>query len=655
MPPSASIHTEVGGPFSPPQTVAIGVTATDNLGVARVEFYDGATLKATDTVAPYSYSWSFTAAAAGAHRWTARAYDAVGNVGTSNSLTLAVLAPVPDVSINSTSEDSTGQTTTVVPEQSPVANTAYSIVAINDLGMHCGDLDTRIASILPPFQVLLGQVIQKGTASKPVLNPAGVALAYSAVANPNDPVVSNATLDGLKADASSYKTNFWSSPIERGAYDPFYPATNPFTGDPLTPLAGPPFNLSPDTGLPVPNAENLYIGPDGLVNSGDESLTAVLHAMPAKGAPYVANAPQAVEERYRDKPFFLNFPFGYVAQDVNWHEGAGIPFAAFDDFGRENPYPMVRVQAKGTTGTVLSTVDTVLPISGEASCTNCHSDPTDVQDSRTSAPTDALETAGLPVATSLDDPDTTMPARVSVEYAADINVLRLHDLKHGANYVKTTCNAAGIDCLADPAKKDTCTITATRPNGTASCLTNKALVQKKPVVCQVCHYTPALDLAQLGPLAGAPGTLANGRNQVAHKSNSNVMHSHHGALPGNLFPAIPAPIQDATTGAIANQPTRLAALENSCYQCHPGKNTQCLRGAMFNGGMLCSDCHGSMAQVGDDFSQERLPENPGRLPAWPRTSTPTPAPRGCPGPTSPAAAPATRAMPPRAWRARQGC
>ncbi|MEN8176222.1 MAG: cytochrome C, partial [Pseudomonadota bacterium] len=41
------------------------------------------------------------------------------------------------------------------------------------------------------------------------------------------------------------------------------------------------------------------------------------------------------------------------------------------------------------------------------------------------------------------------------------------------------------------------------------------------------------------------------------------------------------------------------------------KNVQCLRGAMFNGGMLCSDCHGSMAQVGADFSEGVSPANPG--------------------------------------------
>ncbi len=65
-------------------------------------------------------------------------------------------AAVPNTSINSTSQSSVGRITNVVPAQTQVTNTSYSVVAINDLGMHCGDLDTRISSILPPFQVLLG-------------------------------------------------------------------------------------------------------------------------------------------------------------------------------------------------------------------------------------------------------------------------------------------------------------------------------------------------------------------------------------------------------------------------------------------------------------------------------------------------------------------
>jgi hypothetical protein len=407
-------------------------------------------------------------------------------------------------------------------------------------------------------------------------------------------------------DGSTYKTNFWDA-VRAGTYDPFYPAYNPLVGPSatLTPLAGSPFNVSEDTGLPVPNVEKFYIGSDGQLGGSDVTLEAVMHAMPGIGNPFTGNVPQLIEEHYTNKPFFTNFAFGYVAANVNWFEGAGIPFSAFDDVGRENAYPLVRVQAKNG-NTTLATVDTVLPISGEASCTNCHADPSDVQNSRSSAPTDALTTAGLPVVTSLDDPDANMPSRVSVEYAADINILRLHDLEHGAHYVSTACDTAGENCLNTAA--DPCTINSVNPNGTASCLTNKALEQGKPVVCQVCHYTPALDLAQLGPLAGPTGTIANGRNQVAHQSNSRVMHNHHGST--GLFPVIPAPIQDGN-GNITNQTARLEALDNSCYQCHPGKNTKCLRGAMFNADMLCSDCHGNMQQVGNDFSKNVSPSNPG--------------------------------------------
>jgi hypothetical protein len=495
--------------------------------------------------------------------------------------------------------------TSVVSQQPQVANTNYSVLAINDLGMHCGDLDTRIASILPPFQVLLAQVVQKG--ATPTLNPAGVSLYYSAAANPNDLILGQSVLDGVADDGSTYKTNFWDA-VRAGTYDPFYPAYNPLVGPSatLTPLAGSPFNVSADTGLPVPNVEKFYIGSDGQLGGSDVTLEAVMHAMPGIGNPFADNVPQLIEEHYTNKPFFTNFAFGYVAANVNWFEGAGIPFSAFDDVGRENAYPLVRVQAKNG-NTTLATVDTVLPIFGEASCTNCHADPSDVQNSRSSAPTDALTTAGLPVVTSLDDPDPNMPSRVSVEYAADINILRLHDLKHGAHYVSTACDTAGENCLNTAA--DPCTINSVNPNGTASCLTNKALEQGKPVVCQVCHYTPALDLAQVGPVAGPPGTDANGRNQLAHQSNSRVMHNFHGQF-ASLFPSIPAPSQD-NNGNISNQAARQSALDNNCYQCHPGKNTKCLRGAMFNADMLCSDCHGNLQQVGNDFSKNVSPSNPG--------------------------------------------
>ena len=227
-------------------------------------------------------------------------------------------------------------------------NKSYSVLAINDLGMHCGDLDTRIASILPPFQVLLAQVVQRAApAPRGRWNPAGVSVFYSAAANPNDPILVSTVFDGVMANGDTYKTNFWEFPVPAGTYDAFYPAYNPL--DPtqtLTPLAGPPFNVSADIGPAGAECGGVLHRPDGLVDSCkvqcacescDGKLTAVLHAMPGIAGPYTANDPKPAQEHYLDKPFFLNFPFGYVAADVNWYEGAGVPFAAFDDNGRETP------------------------------------------------------------------------------------------------------------------------------------------------------------------------------------------------------------------------------------------------------------------------------------------------------------------------------
>ncbi len=613
--PTVTLSSESPGPFTPPTRVTISAAASDNIGVTKVEFYDGAALRGTAVNPPYLYDWAIGSGDVGSHTWTARAYDAANNVGSSAGLTLVVAGPglAPNVSINSTSANaldagvdpyavgavSEGPKPKNANSLSPTpgtGTTGYQVVAINDLGMHCGDLDTRVSSILPPFQVLLAQVIQKG--SKPaILGPGQAEVSYTAASNANDPILSQ-PLDpatgypftGLTGSADVYKTNFWS--VASSAYDPFYPpGILAAFYDPNNPAN----NI--DLGLPVPNVEDLYIGPDGLVNSGDEFLSATQHAMPGIANPYLANAAQTAEEHYGDKPFFVNFPFGYVANGVNWFEGAGVPFAAFDDFGRENPYPLVRVQAKNPGGTVLATVDTVLPISGEASCKNCHGAPVDVPDALHPGAANAkLIAAGLPVADSTDDPlvGTSVPPAVSVEYATDINVLRLHDLKHGAAYRSTS--GAATACSG---------ISPTSPNGNANCLANQALDQGKSVVCQVCHYTPALDLAQFGPLGGDaanPDAAANGRVQRIQKSNSRVLHMAH-AQHTTLFPAMPAPTADsAATGLPGNQAAREAVLEQTCYQCHPGTNTKCMRGAMANGGMVCQDCHGDLAQVGNDFT-----------------------------------------------------
>jgi hypothetical protein len=536
--------------------------------------------------------------AAGTYTVSLGASDSSGEQCAPRSLTVSVTASeVAAVSINSTSISGLYPgVSSPVAERPQVLGGNYSVFAVNDLGMHCVDLDGRVANILPPFQVLLGQVIQKGV--RPTLNPDGISLSYSAASNPLDPVLSSgAPPRGIAGDGTVYKTNFWQG-IPLRSYDAFYPPV-------VTPLASGPFPVTGDIGLPVPNAELLYLGENGIVGDGDEKLAAVQHAMPGVTDPMRANEPQPMLEHYIHKPFFIKFPIGYVADNVNWVEAAGIPMSPFDDAGRQNTFPLVRVEASAG-GRVLATSDAVLPVSSETSCSNCHSGPGDITAARSNAPARALLRAGLPVADRTADPllNSSVPLSVSVEYAADINILRLHDLRHGSRYVTPVAGGSGVVHESDPC------VPTDGSTGSASCLVNRALTQKQPVVCQSCHYTPALDLAQVGPMAGPPGSDANGRNQLAHESNSRVMHNHHGQFT-DLFPPIPAPVQNPLTGAISNQEERVAALENNCYQCHPGKETQCLRGAMYNAGILCSDCHGTMAQIGADFSAGVAPDNVG--------------------------------------------
>ena len=141
--PTVSLSSTPAGPtYTTAQTVTINATATDNVGVTKVEFYDNNVLQATDTSSPYSYAWSINAASNGTHNWTAKAYDAANNIGTSSVMPRTVNIAGPNVSINSTSETSSVPISSAVTERPKISNTtsSYTVLAINDLGMHCGDL-----------------------------------------------------------------------------------------------------------------------------------------------------------------------------------------------------------------------------------------------------------------------------------------------------------------------------------------------------------------------------------------------------------------------------------------------------------------------------------------------------------------------------------
>lgn len=78
--------------------VAVSVTATDNVGVDRVELKVNGVTVAVDQAAPYQFSWDSAGAANGTATLVAVAYDVAGNAGTSASLGVKVANAIPPVS-----------------------------------------------------------------------------------------------------------------------------------------------------------------------------------------------------------------------------------------------------------------------------------------------------------------------------------------------------------------------------------------------------------------------------------------------------------------------------------------------------------------------------------------------------------------------------
>ncbi len=71
-------------------TVTISATASDNVGVTKVDFYRGNTKTATITTPPYSYSWDTIPFVNGDRTIYAKAYDAAGNFTATAPITVKV-------------------------------------------------------------------------------------------------------------------------------------------------------------------------------------------------------------------------------------------------------------------------------------------------------------------------------------------------------------------------------------------------------------------------------------------------------------------------------------------------------------------------------------------------------------------------------------
>lgn len=85
--PTVSITSPKDGSTFPRNSwITVSASASDNVGVKKVEFYVNNSLLATDSTSPYAISWKIPSIRNATYTLYAKAYDAAGNVGTSSSV-----------------------------------------------------------------------------------------------------------------------------------------------------------------------------------------------------------------------------------------------------------------------------------------------------------------------------------------------------------------------------------------------------------------------------------------------------------------------------------------------------------------------------------------------------------------------------------------
>lgn len=145
VPPTATITAPANG-AGVSGTVNITATASDNIGVDRVEFLLDGALLGSDTTSPYAWSWNSATATDGAHGLTARAIDLAGNTGTS---------PQVNVTVSGGTGGGGGGTPVTVTFTNEDANDGYVKAAANGTSPAVGTLESS-----------LGLAIGRGTDGK---------------------------------------------------------------------------------------------------------------------------------------------------------------------------------------------------------------------------------------------------------------------------------------------------------------------------------------------------------------------------------------------------------------------------------------------------------------------------------------------------------
>jgi hypothetical protein len=100
------------------------------------------------------------------------------------------------------------------PGTSPVTGTDTVVLAFNDLGMHCLDREFSVFSILPPFNVVHAQVVDKQASGPRLLDSDAAEVDYQAAADADGSV--NSTSLGDKTDFWDFADTLFGTTLDAG-------------------------------------------------------------------------------------------------------------------------------------------------------------------------------------------------------------------------------------------------------------------------------------------------------------------------------------------------------------------------------------------------------------------------------------------------------
>lgn len=221
-----------------------------------------------------------------------------------------------------------------------------------------------------------------------------------------------------------------------------------------------------------------------------------------------------------------NRPAPGVATKVNWYRAEGIPITPYDDAGQKNPYPLMRLIARNSSGTAIASNDIVLPVSDEMDCRVCHASGTQAE---------ARPRAGWVWST---DPERDFR----------LNILRLHDQRQFADH--------------GDVYREALTANGFNPRG----LYRGVVADRKPVLCATCHASEALGT---GGFPGVPALTTS-----IHSTHATVLdpelnlaldHSSHRAA---CYRCHPGSATKCLRGAMGSAIERDGSMSMQCQSCH---------------------------------------------------------------------------------------